>query len=208
MTVKNFSTFLLLTASIITLVGCQTATTKPAIISSSHENIRTMQAETPDSDGDGVFDDIDECPETPTNIVADDKGCPISVTADVGRYYGGSLPFPINSSQPNAEALDTLKGFGNIDDACVIRLSGHISKYEDTKRNKTLARDRVEFVKNYIILKYKVNPKQITTAPYGNDRSITSHSDSYEDSKLDQRVDVEMQYNEDCRMPNDLNNAG
>lgn len=30
----------------------------------------------PDSDGDGVSDDIDQCPDTPVGAAVDDKGCP------------------------------------------------------------------------------------------------------------------------------------
>lgn len=29
-----------------------------------------------DSDGDGVPDDIDQCPATPWNVVIDERGCP------------------------------------------------------------------------------------------------------------------------------------
>ncbi len=76
--------FLLLTAS-ITLSACQTAET-----TSQHENIRTMQAEIPDSDGDGILDDIDECPQTPRHTVVDAKGCLIEVyTSGLEMEFNG-----------------------------------------------------------------------------------------------------------------------
>ena len=31
----------------------------------------------PDSDGDGVPDDMDQCPDTPVGAAVDDKGCPV-----------------------------------------------------------------------------------------------------------------------------------
>ena len=192
---------LLLTAS-ISLAGCQTTTTTPSKDLPQHKNIRTMQADS-DLDGDGVLDAIDECPQTSINLVADERGCPVTVTSGVGHFYGGIIPFSMNSSQPNATALGNLKGFANIDDKCVIMLSGHISKYEDTERNKTLARNRVEFVKNYIVMNYQVNPKQIETDHYGSERS-KAPSESYEDSTIDQRVDVEMQYQDGCSKPTNL----
>lgn len=35
-----------------------------------------------DSDGDGVPDDIDECPGTPAGVAVDDKGCPVEAAPD------------------------------------------------------------------------------------------------------------------------------
>ena len=201
MTIKTHRTLLLLAASII-LAGCQTTEVVPPKTIPEYENIRTMQADS-DLDGDGVLDAIDECPQTSINLVADERGCPVTVTSGVGHFYGGILPFLMNSSQPNATALENLKGFANINDECVIILSGHISKYEDTERNKTLARNRVEFVKNYIVMNYQVNPEQIETDHYGSERS-KAPSESYEDSKIDQRVDVEMQYKDGCSKPTNL----
>ena len=35
-----------------------------------------------DSDGDGVFDGIDQCPETPTGAQVDATGCPLDGDGD------------------------------------------------------------------------------------------------------------------------------
>src|SRR5699024_1361914 len=77
MRMNNCSTLLLLATS-IALAGCQTTTTAPSKELPQNENIRTMQAAI-DSDGDGVLDDIDECPETSPNVVVDAKGCEIII---------------------------------------------------------------------------------------------------------------------------------
>ena len=185
----------LLSAVALTLAGCQTATTMPP----QYENIKTMQADS-DLDGDGVLDAIDECLETPLNVVADKRGCPVSVAAPMGHSYGGSYLFPINSSQLDISSYEAnLKTFAKvIMPDCVVRLSGHISRYENTARNKRLASDRVEFVKNYLVMQHNVNPEQIMTAHYGDQRPITPPDASYEDSKLDQRVDADMTFDDSC----------
>ena len=77
MTTRNYGNLLLL-ALFIGLAGCQTNTTAPSKKIPKDENIRTMQAEI-DSDGDGVLDAIDECPETRPNVVIDAKGCEIII---------------------------------------------------------------------------------------------------------------------------------
>lgn len=187
---------LLLTAS-ISLAGCQTTEIAPPKTTPQDENIRTMQADS-DLDGDGVLDAIDECPATPLNVVADEKGCPLAISTDVGHGIGGQISFPMNSSQPYAEDLDTLKIFANINDKCLIGLDGNISKYENIESNKTLARDRAEFIASYLILNYQIDPRQITIAYYADERS-KAPSDSYEDSKVNQRVDTTMWFDDNCK---------
>ncbi|WP_198330111.1 hypothetical protein [Psychrobacter cibarius] len=70
---------ILLLTTFITLVGCQTTEIIPPKTIPQYENIRTMQVDIPDSDGDGVLDAIDECPETRPNVVIDAKGCEIII---------------------------------------------------------------------------------------------------------------------------------
>ncbi len=187
----------LILVSALALSACQTSVSQ----NQATQNINAPVAKVIlDSDGDGVLDAIDECLETPLNVVADKRGCPVSVSAPMGHSYGGSYLFPINSSQLDTNAYEAnLKTFAKvIMPDCVVRLSGHISRYENTARNKTLASDRVEFVKNYLVTQYNVNPKQIMTAHYGDQRPITPPDASYEDSKLDQRVDADMTFDDSC----------
>ncbi|WP_352310283.1 OmpA family protein [Psychrobacter sp. W2-37-MNA-CIBAN-0211] len=185
-------------ASSIALAGCQTTTTAPSKDLPKDENIRTMQADIPDSDSDGVLDNTDECSDTPNNVVVDKVGCPLSVSTDVGHGIGGQVSFPMNSSQPYAEDIDSLKVFANINDKCLIGLDGNISKYENIESNKTLARDRAEYIASYLILNYQIDPRQIKTAYYGDERS-KAPSDSYEDSKVNQRVDTTMWFDDNCK---------
>ena len=49
-----------------------------------------------DSDGDGVFDSIDECPDTPHGVAVDEKGCPFDSDKDgVLDYIDECLDTPI-----------------------------------------------------------------------------------------------------------------
>ncbi|MDN5618981.1 MAG: hypothetical protein L0G63_00660 [Psychrobacter sp.] len=64
------------------LFGCQsqsTSTAAPLKNTSQYENIKKMQAKTRDLDGDGVPDELDQCPGTPYNVVIDERGCPHSL---------------------------------------------------------------------------------------------------------------------------------
>lgn len=205
---KILTSFIVVTAA---LTGCQTLTSSTP--SSTEYNKKptknqmsmTVNTEVMDSDGDGVADAVEACPDTPSNVVVDKEGCPVLVSLPMGYSYGGSYLFSINSSQLDISryGADFKKFAQVIMPGCVVKLSGHISRYENTERNKTLASDRVEFVKNYLVVQHNINPEQIITAHYGVQRPTTPFDASYEDSKIDQRVDVNMVFDEHCIKPTD-----
>ena len=170
------------------LIGCQTTTTVPP----KYENIRTMQADS-DLDGDSVLDTIDECPGTPFNVVIDERGCPHSLLPDENSFKMEARAFyNENSSEIKIQYYEELNRLGERmqqrSDAISI-MDGHISKREDHTANQTLSRYRVEGVKNYLILKYKIDPNRIKTFYYGSERPIAP-DDNAEGSELNQRVYV------------------
>ncbi|MGP4849288.1 hypothetical protein ACTXGQ_34660, partial [Marinobacter sp. 1Y8] len=63
---------------VLTLTGCQIPLKSTALNQSIEEPPITLVPDTPDSDGDGVLDDIDECPATPWKVIIDEAGCPFS----------------------------------------------------------------------------------------------------------------------------------
>ena len=60
----------------LALTGCQTADLPKQI--SQTINMPTVPVNL-DSDGDGVPNKLDQCPNTPENVVVDDRGCPHSL---------------------------------------------------------------------------------------------------------------------------------
>ena len=121
-----------------------------------------MQAEI-DSDGDGVLNAIDECPETPPNVVVDIKGCPIEV--DVGGLemeFNGF--FPLMSSQlPAIYDTEFVKLVESLNDypKANIFIFGHIATNEINKGS--LARSRALIVKNTLALQHNIDAKRIHT---------------------------------------------
>ena len=157
---KPYSVLLLIVFS--SLAGCQTTPMAPSKDAAQHEIIRTMQAEI-DSDGDGVLNAIDECPETPPNVVVDIKGCPIEV--DVGGLemeFNGF--FPLMSSQlPAIYDTEFVKLVENLNDypKANIFIFGHIATNEINKGS--LARSRALIVKNTLALQHNIDSKRIRT---------------------------------------------
>lgn len=176
---KNCSTLLLLATS-ITLTGCQTTTTAPSKELPQHENIRTMQAAI-DSDGDGVLDDIDECPETPPNVVVDAKGCPIEV--DVGGLemeFNGFFP-PMSSQLPDiydavfVKVAESLNDYPKAD----IFIFGHVATNEidedavATFGFDSLSRNRALMIKDTLVLQHNIDAKRIRTYECSNKILVT-----------------------------------
>ena len=181
---------LLLTAS-ISLTGCQTTEIVPPQTTPQDERIILMKADIPDSDGDGVLDDIDECPQTPTNIVTDERGCPVSV--DIPMYEGveARVFFPENSSEPIASSYRGFDEFGEYlrNNNKEFWIEGHISTHEKNSGSATLATTRAEFIKNYIVMKYGIDPKRFKVVERSDTQPIASNDDP-EDRKKNQRVYV------------------
>ncbi|WP_227681165.1 hypothetical protein [Psychrobacter alimentarius] len=69
------NTFLIL-VSALALSACQTSVSKNQATQTINAPVAKVIL---DSDGDGVPDDIDECPGTPINIVPDERGCTLRV---------------------------------------------------------------------------------------------------------------------------------
>ena len=162
MTIKNYRTLLLL-AVFITLAGCQTSEVASPKTIPHNENIRTMQADIPDSDGDGVLDDIDECPETPPNVVVDAKGCLIEL--DVGGLemeFNGFFP-PKSSQLPviyNEDFITMAKSLNEYSKASVF-IFGHAATNEINQ--DSLARNRALIVKNTLALQHGIDAKRMRT---------------------------------------------
>ena len=171
MIIKNHRLLLLLAAS-ITLAGCQTSTAVPSKNTSQYENIRTMQADS-DLDGDGVLDAIDECPETPPNVVVDFKGCPVVV--DVGGLemeFNGFFP-PMSSQLPAIYDAEFMKIAENLNDypKANVFIFGHAAANEINKGS--LARNRAIIVKNTLVLQHNIAAKRIRTYDCSNKILVT-----------------------------------
>ena len=167
---KNCSTLLLLAVS-ITLAGCQTTTTALSKELPQYENIRTMQAEV-DSDGDGVFDAIDECPKTPPNVVVDAKGCKIIIEGGdaLEMEFSGFFP-PMSSQLPaiyDTEFLKMAEKINEYPEASVF-IFGHAATNEidedalATLGFDALSRNRALIIKNTLVLQHNIDAKRIRT---------------------------------------------
>ena len=161
MIIESRTIYLLLAAS-ITLVGCQTTEIVPPKNTPQYENIRPIKAEI-DSDGDGVLDDIDECPGTPLNVVVDARGCLIEV--DVGGLemeFNGFFS-SMSSQLPviyNEDFITMARSLNEYPRASVF-IFGHAATNEISQGS--LARNRALIVKNTLALQHDIDAKRMRT---------------------------------------------
>lgn len=121
-----------------------------------------------DSDGDGVPDSIDRCPNTPKGDMVDAYGCTIK---DEIRLPG--VTFAVNSAELTPEsdqvlayAVDTLKQHPEL----VIEVDGHTDSTGSDKLNMALSQHRAESVMDY--LKSHGVTNTLTAKGFGKTRPI------------------------------------
>lgn len=188
MTTKPYNAFLF--AAALTLAGCQTVTTPPSQDIPQYENIRTMQAVTPGSDGDGVLDDRDECPETPLNVVVDKLGCPMlmDLMSLITMEYRALFSKGSSELLPKYQLeLDKVAEQMKKYDTATMKIEAHISEDEVDQVYSSLSRNRALIIKNYLVLKHDIEPSRLSTLDCGV-RAPIAPSDTEEGKSFNRRV--------------------
>ena len=150
-----------------------------------------------DSDGDGVPDDLDQCPNTTENVVVDERGCP-EITSLIGMppmmEYRAFFTKDSSELLPQYhDELDRVAEQMNNYDTATIKIEAHVSKDEVNKastsmlQSNSLAKNRALIVKNYLILNHKIESSCLTTLDCGIKGSIAP-SDTEEGRSMNRRV--------------------
>ena len=163
-------TITLMMTGVLALTGCQTADLSKQ--TSQTINMPTVVVNV-DSDGDGVPDELDQCPNTKmeSNIVVDDRGCHLIMGPDMSLKIEYRAFFAKGSSEllPKYQAeLDKVSEIMNTHTTSTMRIEGGISENEiddgdPIAKSNTLAKNRALMVKNYLLLKHGIEPSRLTT---------------------------------------------
>ena len=153
-------------ASVLVLTACQTATQNSTAI----KQIDTVQIDIPiltislDSDGDGISDELDMCPNTQQNAVVNDRGCHFTTGPEMGLKMEPRVFFEKGSSKVSPKYFNQLDQVGikmREYDTATMRIEGSIS--ENEINDSTLSKNRALIVKNYLIMQYKIASERLTT---------------------------------------------
>ena len=137
-----------------------------------------------DSDGDGVSDQFDKCPNTPAGTVVDGAGCEIKFPKDtVNANNGGgaaysNIQFDFDSSvlrTSSYPALDKTSADLRSNSSKTIELDGYASSEGTAAHNMRLSRDRANSVKTYLV-NSGVEARRLKVKAYGETHPIADNS--------------------------------
>lgn len=141
-----------------------------------------------DSDGDGVVDGVDQCPNTLEGLEVNAVGC--VETNQVQTVILQGVTFEFNSDRLTANArdilistADALKGQTDLN----VELAGYTDSQGSAAYNRELSQKRANAVRNYL-LDLGVAPKQLTATGYGEANPVRSN-DTEEGRERNRRVE-------------------
>ena len=134
-----------------------------------------------DSDGDGVTDDIDACPDTPSGAIVDDRGCWV-VKGVKFDYKKWDVKPQFNTNLDNI--IDILKNTPDLN----IRVEGHTDNIGSEKYNLNLSKKRAESIKAYLVGK-GIDESRITSIGYGFSKPRAGN-DTKEGRALNRRAEL------------------
>ncbi|NUO07591.1 MAG: OmpA family protein [Candidatus Brocadia sp.] len=134
-----------------------------------------------DSDGDGVYDKDDQCPDTPIGAMVDSRGCWVvkGVTFDYKKWdikeeFDSNLGNIVSVLQKNPDMH--------------IRIEGHTDNIGSMEYNIDLSRKRAQAVKDYLVGK-GIDGSRISIAGFGFQKPIASN-DTEEGRSLNRRAEI------------------
>lgn len=128
-----------------------------------------------DSDGDGVSDQSDKCPDTAVGTKVNPYGCMPEEKANVEL----EVLFPSGSAQVPPVSQVVIQDLGNFMKAhpdTNVEIQGHTDNTGNKERNRKLSQARAEAVRSYLVEKMGVAAGRITAYGYGDEKPIGDNS--------------------------------
>jgi outer membrane protein OmpA-like peptidoglycan-associated protein len=129
-----------------------------------------------DRDGDGVYDSIDRCPDTPKGLKVDEYGCPHMKKKRVSI----KLDIQFDSNQADIKP----KYFSHINEVAQFMktypyskatIEAHTDNRGDRKYNLLLSQKRADSVRQYMIDHFQISPERLDAIGYGESRPIADN---------------------------------
>lgn len=136
---------------------------------------KQAEAAKPDSDGDGIDDQDDQCPGTPAGQKVNKFGCAdtekIEITLNV-QFASGS-----SKLEPTATAdLEKFAAFLAKYPETKAEIEGHTDNTGSEKLNYSISQKRAEAVRNYLVKNLKVDKTRLTAKGYGPSQPVADNA--------------------------------
>jgi outer membrane protein OmpA-like peptidoglycan-associated protein len=144
----------------------------PPPVSQAAPQPAAVPATPPDSDHDGVPDNIDQCPNTPAGVQVDAVGCPLkgSITLEGVNFEHNSAALTVASHPPLDAIADGLKKHPRLK----VEIQGHTDSTGSPAYNLKLSQKRADSVRDYLV-DSGVNADQLVTKGYGQTQPAASN---------------------------------
>jgi OOP family OmpA-OmpF porin len=152
------------------------------------ETVREVVRPWVDTDGDGVDDEHDRCPNTPVGLRADSTGCVI----ENQKIELVGVTFEFSQARLTANAMTILDGMAtNLSSQTGLKLeiAGHTDSVGSQAANKSLSGRRAEAVRAYLISK-GVPPDSLTAVGYGESQPLVDPELTPDDAERNRRVEL------------------
>jgi OmpA-OmpF porin, OOP family len=148
------------------------APTPPPPVSQAAPAPAAAPATPPDSDHDGVPDNIDQCPNTPPGVQVDAVGCPLkgSITLEGVNFEHNSSALTAASHSPLDTIAEGLRKHRRLE----VEIQGHTDSTGSPAYNLKLSQRRADAVRDYLV-NTGVSPDQLVTKGYGQTQPIASN---------------------------------
>lgn len=137
-----------------------------------------------DSDGDGVFDSKDKCPDTPKDLKVDADGCPIAAAMQI------MVEFDFDKATILPEYTGELKKFAEFAAQYPnqkIVIQGHTDNMGSDAYNQKLSERRAQAVVNALVKDYGIDSARISAKGFGEAQPIATN-DTAAGRKQNRRV--------------------
>ncbi len=141
----------------------------------------------PDSDGDGVVDTKDKCPNTSKDFIVDYQGCPKTATLKINFESS-----KYNISDNLIQDLKTFADFLQENKSYQVVIYGYTDNSGDERKNKILSQKRADTVKK-ALESYGINSTRLTAVGMGDKDPIADNTDP-EGRAKNRRIEVELIY--------------
>ncbi len=165
-------------ASIAYVFGSRNASPAPAPATTARQTTPAPQqpAAPVDSDGDGVIDANDACPNTNRNLTVDASGCVI--LDDEQREQTLAVQFDTNMSDIKDEYQDEIEEFANFMreyNNTRATIEGHTDSSGAEDYNQALSERRANAVRNELIMRYGIAASRLTAVGFGESQPVASN---------------------------------
>lgn len=132
------------------------------------------KVERKDSDGDGVYDDLDACPNTPPGAKVNSIGCQESQVVKKELR----IEFDINKAEILPEYIFVIQEFADFlkrQSDLKVTIEGHTDNTGSREWNRTLSKMRADAVRNTLIKEFGIDAARLDSIGYGPDKPETDN---------------------------------